>query len=158
MDPFISEINKHKNNINDLSKKLLTTVNLNEEISLNNEIKKEVEFLSSLFNIREQLMTNPNNMNYLINQNENIDNNDRLIAITFVKADENNTMVTVQCKMSEKFSVAIQRYKIKSYDLDVNEENKYIFNAEILSKDLTISEAGFKDGCRITVVKQNIIG
>ena len=52
MDFTLIEINKHKNNINNLSTKLLNTFNINEEISINNEIKKEVEILVSLLNIK----------------------------------------------------------------------------------------------------------
>ncbi len=52
MDFTLIEINKHKNNINNLSTKLLNIFNINEEISINNEIKKEVEILVSLLNIK----------------------------------------------------------------------------------------------------------
>ena len=52
MDFTLIEINKHKNNINNLSTKLLNTFNINEEISINNEIKKEAEILVSLLNIK----------------------------------------------------------------------------------------------------------
>ena len=52
MDFTLIEINKHKYNINNLSTKLLNTFNINEEISINNEIKKEAEILVSLLNIK----------------------------------------------------------------------------------------------------------
>ena len=48
------EINKHKTNICNLAMKLSNTFNIYEEISINNEIKKETEFLESLLNIKNQ--------------------------------------------------------------------------------------------------------
>ena len=45
------EIQKHKKTLNKLIMKLNNTHNIDEEISINNEIRKETEFLSSLFNI-----------------------------------------------------------------------------------------------------------
>ena len=52
MDFTLVEINKHKNNISNLSTKLLSTFNINEELSITYEIKKETEFLESLLNIK----------------------------------------------------------------------------------------------------------
>ena len=52
MDFTLIEINKHKYNISNLSSKLINTFNINEEISINNEIKKESEILVSLLNIK----------------------------------------------------------------------------------------------------------
>ena len=78
MDNTLLEINKHKFNIAEFSQKLIRTFDLNDEIFITNEIKKEIEFLSSLFNIKKNIMMNPmfnsNNMNFfnpLINPNFN---------------------------------------------------------------------------------------
>ena len=66
MDFTIIEINKHKLNIVTLSNKLNTTFNINEEISLNNEIKKETEILLSLLNIKKNILSqNNNDMNHI---------------------------------------------------------------------------------------------
>ena len=46
------EIQNHKNKLTDLISKLINTHNIEEEISINNEIKKETEFLSSLLSIK----------------------------------------------------------------------------------------------------------
>ena len=46
------EIQNHKNKLNNLIFRLNNTHNIYEENSINNEIKKETEFLSSLFNIK----------------------------------------------------------------------------------------------------------
>ena len=47
------EIQKHKNNINNLTFKLNNTRNIDEEILINNEMKKENKCLSSLLNIKK---------------------------------------------------------------------------------------------------------
>jgi len=68
MDNTLYEINKHKFNILSLSNKLINTYEINQEISINNEIKKETEFLLSLLNIKNSAMMNQmgmnNNMNF----------------------------------------------------------------------------------------------
>ena len=58
------EIQNQKNKLNNLRNQLINTHNINEEISINNEMKKETEFLSSLIKIkRNELNQNNNNMN-----------------------------------------------------------------------------------------------
>jgi len=61
------EIQKHKKTLNDLIMKLNNTHNIDEEISINNEIRKETEFLSSLFNIKKDELNLQN-----LNDNNNI--------------------------------------------------------------------------------------
>ena len=56
MDFTLIEINNHKNNISNLSTKLLNAYDINEEISINNEIKKETEILVSLLNIKMKVI------------------------------------------------------------------------------------------------------
>ena len=64
---------KHKNRLNNLIYKLNNTHNIDEENSINNEIKNESEFLSSLLNIkRKELNQNNNIIN--ISNNNNINN------------------------------------------------------------------------------------
>ena len=78
MENTLYEINKHKLSIVSLSNKLFSTININEEIFINNELKKEVEFLSSLLNIKNNAMMNQmamNNFNPMMNQNYAINNN-----------------------------------------------------------------------------------
>jgi len=58
------EIQNHKNKLKNLITKLINTHNIDEEILINNEIKNETEFLSSLFKIKKnELNQNNNNMN-----------------------------------------------------------------------------------------------
>ena len=63
------EIQKHKNNINNLIFELNNTHNIDEEILINNEIKKENECLSSLLNIKKNELNQQNMMNNNIIQN-----------------------------------------------------------------------------------------
>ena len=63
------EIQKHKNNINNLTFKLNNTHNIDEEILINNEMKKENECLSSLLNIKKNELNQQNMMNNNIIQN-----------------------------------------------------------------------------------------
>ena len=83
------EIKKHKDKLNDLTNKLNNTHNIDEEYSINNEIRNETEILTSLFikkrnelnqnnNMGKNDMNNNNNfLNPPFNQNNmNIINND----------------------------------------------------------------------------------
>ena len=63
MDYTLVEIKNHKNKIYDLSTRLINTMDINEEFSINNEIKKETEFLLSLLNIKMNEIKRNNNMN-----------------------------------------------------------------------------------------------
>ena len=74
MNYTLEEIKRHKIKINDLSNKLINTFNINEEIMINNEIKKETEFLLSLLNIKQsEIITFNKNINN--NMNFNMNNN-----------------------------------------------------------------------------------
>ena len=53
MDYTLIEIKKHKNKIFELSTKLNYNEDINNEIALSNELKKETEFLISLLNIKK---------------------------------------------------------------------------------------------------------
>ena len=71
MDCTLQEINVHKQMLINLVNKLINTQLINEEISINNEIKKESECLNSLFNIKQNNLMNQinqNNFNNLIFQ------------------------------------------------------------------------------------------
>ena len=71
MNNTLLEINKHKFNIAEFSQKLIRTFDLNDEMFITNEIKKEIEFLFSLYNIKNNIiknqMPNNNNMNNMNN-------------------------------------------------------------------------------------------
>ena len=55
------EIQNHKDKLKDLISKLINTHNIDDETSINNEIKNETEFLSSLFKIKKNELNQINN-------------------------------------------------------------------------------------------------
>ena len=75
MDCTVQEINIHKQMLINLDNKLINTQIINEEISINNEIKKESECLNSLLNIKQNYLMNQfnqNNFNNLILQQNQV--------------------------------------------------------------------------------------
>ena len=64
-----SEINLHKAKLNNLTNNLINTQSIKEEININNEIKKECEFINSLLNIKQNNLMSQNNLN---NNNNNL--------------------------------------------------------------------------------------
>ena len=69
MDFILQEINKHKTNLMTLINNLINTQLINEEIYINNEIKKESECLISLLNVKQNTLNNQININNNINPN-----------------------------------------------------------------------------------------
>ena len=63
MDYTLIEIKNHKNKISELSAKLNNNIDINDEIILSNELKKEAEFLISLLNIKKNEINQKNNFN-----------------------------------------------------------------------------------------------
>ena len=84
------EIQKHKNNINNLIFELNNTHNIDEEILINNEIKKENECLSSLLNIKKNELNQQNMMNNNIMPNM-LNNN--IIQNMMNNPNENNNWI-----------------------------------------------------------------
>ena len=69
MDCIQQEINNHKTKLMTLINNLINTQLLNEEVSINNEIKKESECLISLLNIKQNTLMNQININNNMNFN-----------------------------------------------------------------------------------------
>ena len=180
MDFTLIEINKHKNNISNLSTRLLNTFDINEEISINNEIKKETEILDSLLNIKmnsimaqnqqmmqfqiqQQMQAQQNMFNQLQNMQNNPLNNNfpnqieqskKYITVTFrtgkLDKDGNPIKPMIQCSLDEKVSKVIERYRMQANDVETN--TKFIFNAHPLNPTLTVAEAGLSDVSNIFVI------
>ena len=53
MDYTLAEIINHKNNILNLSNNLINTADINQEITLNEELIKQAQFLLKLLNIKK---------------------------------------------------------------------------------------------------------
>ena len=177
MDFTLIEINKHKNNISNLSTRLLNTFDINEEISINNEIKKETEILDSLLNIKmnsimaqnqqmmqfqiqQQMQAQQNMFNQLQNMQNNPSNNNfpnqieqskKSITVIFWtgKHDKDGNPISqrIQCILDEKVSKVIERYRMQANDVETNK--KFIFNAHFLNPTLTVAEAGLFDDSNI---------
>jgi len=75
MDYVLNEIKKYKNKLNDITNKLINIIDINQEISITKEIKNEIEFLSSLLNIKKNLLfpNKPlnNDINNINDRNDN---------------------------------------------------------------------------------------
>jgi len=118
MDYTLVEINKHKNKIYDLSIRLINTMDINEEFSINNEIQKETEFLLSLLNIKMNEIKTNNNMNNfnnpMMNQgnfNNNINNNNFL--------QMNEQMIQQQIQLQQQM-MAAQQAKMQNILENIN--------------------------------------
>ena len=96
------EIQRHKNKLNNLINKLINSNDVDEEISTDNEIKNEAEFLLSLLNIKKTEINqnnnnkynnnffNQNNMNF--NMNSNMNNNMNNSMNNIMNNNLNNSM------------------------------------------------------------------
>ena len=185
MDNTLYEINKHKFNILSLANKLINKYEINQEISINNEIKKETEFLLSLLNIKNSAMMNQmgmnNNMNFfdpMMNPNF-VNNNNQFqqlmqqqlmqmqqmlqqppvnqqiedkITVTF-RAEK---LIFVKCSLNDSVSDIIKKYR--KYSLDNEPDERFIYNAKVLSPSLTVAEAGLMNNSVIFVEKTRLRG
>ena len=168
MDYTLIEINKHKNNISNLSTKLLNTFNINEEIFFNSEIKKETEILISLFNIKmnqyKQLQQQHQMMIFQMQQQmhmqeQNLQNQIKPIHIYFRVSgySEPKPPIMIECMPNDIVADAIQKYRSISLDTDMTK--KFIFNAQALNPSLTLAEAGIFEGSNVfVVITKNIQG
>ena len=75
MEYILIEINKYKNKLKTLTDKLTSIIDINDELSINNEIKNISDFLSSLLNIKKNLMNKKDNS--IILPNKNVMNNEK---------------------------------------------------------------------------------
>ena len=182
MDPTQIEINKTKLNIVNLSNKLINTFNPSEEISINYELKKEVDFLLTLLTKKmnspmNQIPMNNNNMN-LFNpmMNNNIDINlvqQQMQMMQQMQIIQQQQMLQQQaenafimlefheiykkkirilCQMNDKIRDVIQKYR--SLTLTSDKNDKFIYNGKALypDSDLTVAECGLYNNSIIQVL------
>ena len=179
------EINKHKTNIINLAMKLSNTFIINEEIFINNEIKKETEFLQSLLNIKnQQNISQP--MNPMIQQQMmqqqmqqqmlqqqfqqqmvqqqmmmqqqmmNIPLEDENGLILIFKEQDTGKIVTVTINEQKLFKEAISKYMLKS---GKTSQCIFVFNNHKLYPEMKICQTGLSNNCRILVIDpQNLKG
>ena len=175
MEYILLEINAHKTKLMNLINNLINTQLINEEIFINNEIKKESELLISLLNIKQKTLMNPNNINFnpLMNQpnpmlmikppinlnqmppqavSNNFKNNNmddaRFINVKFKKGSGEDYVL--YCNPYEKNSEVIKKYREKANDYS---ENLFLFNSKDLNPSSTLFESGIVNYSLITVVK-----
>ena len=165
MEFILQEINKHKTNLMTLINNLINTQLINEEIYINNEIKKESECLISLLNVKQSTLNNQININNNINLNPpmfqpnfmvnafplNINapqqqaiannlNDIGIININFKDLDSGKITI-VQSNPNEKISEVIKKYREKSNDY---QNNLFLFNGKELNHyfESTLKEMG----------------
>ena len=164
MNPIQQELNAHKNQLLTLINNLINTQMINQEIILNNEIKKECEFINSLLNIKQKSLMQNNIQN--INFNQNIPQNNMIFGMNnpqinmmhFQNLNENeinnrvnndeitvifkntisNENCVVDCKYSDKIAKIIEKYREKSNDYEENE--KFVFGGRTLNPSLTVGQ------------------
>ena len=125
MDYTLSEIVKHKSTIMNLSNQLINTYDVNQEISINEELIKEAQFLLSLLNIKKNFLFSQNfqnnNMNNIFNpmQNNqmnmfnNINNNQfqQMMPIQSMQnIFNNNNMNDIQEPKKEEIILLFEKY------------------------------------------------
>ena len=128
MDYTLSEIVKHKSTIMNLSNKLINTYDVNQEISINEELIKEAQFLLSLLNIKKNFLFSQNfqnnNMNNIFNpmQNNqmnmfnNINNNQfqQMMPIQSMQNIFNNNMDNIQEPKNEEIMLLFEKQSDRS--------------------------------------------
>ena len=174
------EINKNKTNIINLAMKLSNTFIINEEIFINNEIKKETEILQSLLNIKNQ-QNMPLPMNPMIQQQmmqpqmeqqmlqqqfqQQMMMQQQMMNIpiedekgwNLIFEDKFGCVVTVTINEQKLVKEAISLYKLKSGKTDNN--LKFIFNLHELYPELKICQSGLSNFSKIMVIEsENIMG
>ena len=128
MDYTLSEIVKHKSTIMNLSNQLINTYDVNQEISINEELIKEAQFLLSLLNIKKNFLFGQNfqnnNMNNIFNlmQNNqmnmfnNINNNQfsQMMPIKSMQNIFNNNMDNIQEPKKEEIMLLFGKQSDRS--------------------------------------------
>ena len=178
MESMLQEINTHKAKLLNLINNLINTQLINDEIFINNEIKKESEILNSLFNIKQNFLMNPINP---MNLNNNINLNPLMIQPNLImnppqmnlnmnqfnfnpqQINENNNNDFLQilfwnsgkttrifCSRTDKISTLIEKYRNKANDYG---DNMYLFNGKKLNNclDSTLNDLGLVSNTKITV-------
>ena len=177
MESMLQEINTHKAKLLNLINNLINTQLINDEIFINNEIKKESEILNSLFNIKQNFLMNPINP---MNLNNNINLNPLMIQPNLnmnppqmnlnmnqfnfnpqqINENNNNDFLqilfysgkntTIFCSRTDKISTLIEKYRNKANDYG---DNIYLFNGKQLNDylDSTLNDLGLGSNTKIII-------
>ena len=181
MDYNQQDIFNHKTKLLNLINNLINTQLVQEEIFINNEIKKESEYLSSLLNSKQIRLMNQNNNNinsnpFIFQQNimmnipqmhlnqieqnnfnpeNNQKNNEPTINVRFIQENDHSKIFAIQCNPNEKISDVIEKYRQRADDYL---EDNFIFNnAQLGNLSSTLSQIGIKDHSLIGVFRKGVI-
>ena len=177
MDINQAKINKHKINIINLAMKLSNIFNINEEISINNEIKKETEFLQSLLDIKNQQNIqepmNPMIQKQMMLQQQMLQQKiqqqmmtveQRMIQypmnmpdygwILFFEDQSQNSIESIKISEQKLVKEAIALYMQKT---GKNGHYQFIFNHQELYPELKICQSGLHDLSEILVIESKNI-
>ena len=177
MDINQAKINKHKINIINLAMKLSNTFNINEEISINNEIKKETEFLQTLLDIKNQQNIqepmNPMIQKQMMLQQQMLQQKiqqqmmtveQRMIQypmnmpdygwILFFEDQSQNSIESIKISEQKLVKEAIALYMQKT---GKNGHYQFIFNHQELYPELKICQSGLHDLSKILVIESKNI-
>ena len=108
----------------------------------------------NLMNLMNSNQNNPNvgdsNLNHLANPLANMVSTTLYDPGISVIINKNGTKTTIPCKLNDKVSDIIEKYKNATSDKSKN--LKFIYNAKKLNEDLLVSEAGLVDGSVIFII------
>ena len=157
IENIFKEINTQKSNISNLINQLNKTIDINEEISINNSIKIQCDILSTLLNIKFlKLNIDLNKAQQQLNKqiaNYKEQKLDDSILVYFLK--EGKTSVALLCKKNEYIKNIIQRYRNISGDNDKKIE--FILNQKSLNDSLTIKQSDITQFSNIYVISSENI-
>ena len=167
------EINIHKTKLMSLINNFISTQLINEEIFINNEIKKESECLISLLNVKQKellnQMNNNINLNPFIFQPNNLMNippmninqmnigqpqiNINKLNIMFEREFDTPRTIVIEAQNNETVSNIIKKYQEKSND---NNDNFYLWNLKDLNNymNYTLSDLKLKNQNKIQVSRK----
>ena len=181
MDSNQLDIINHKTKLMNLINNLINTQLITEEIFINNEIKKESEYLSSLLNSKQIRLMNQNNNNinsnpFIFQQNimmnipqmhlnqieqnnfnpeNNKKNNEPTINVRFIQENDHSKIFAIQCNPNEKISDVIEKYRQRADDYL---EDNFIFNnTQLGNLSSTLSQIGINDHSMIGVFRKGVI-
>ena len=166
MDYTLSEIVNHKNTIMNLSNQLINVYDINQEISINEELIKEAQFLLSLLNIKKNLIFNQNFQNIfqqmmpikLINNNNNNNNfinnvqEPKKEIYSLIFKDSSGKSIVMQCLPDDKLSSVFNKFEAKIGFSDGENYFKYVCNDCVLNPFESVKEANLRNCSKIVVV------
>ena len=178
MDYTIQEINNHKNILFNLYNKLINTIDINEKISIVNEMKSETEFLSSLLNIKKNYTNqqsfinndinifNPNFNQNMNNFNNNNMNNDMMEQQMLQQQMMQQQMIQqqmmqqqmmqqqmMQQQMMQQQMIQQQQNFAQQNDINLNKSTEMIQQTENKEINITFRTGGSNTQVTMTKIK-----